>query len=209
MFCGHYKDIVPVTVLSMCIIIPVLFKWFLWEHHPLVWRHIYDLTGHLTCIQWNISHLRNFKLVSCDDLKGYESTQSVCFFSTSLSAVHSPIWPCSCFASSDSMWSVSFQVWRSWMTRRSWRRREPRLGKPTGYSRAVTAAENGERTHPRSTLAFRKSPAASWNKACVARVNVIIVRSLSACINIHLKLWFVVMYGHVCLLGFIWKTINN
>lgn len=104
-----------------------------------------------------------------------------------------PCWPCSCFASSDSMWSVSFQVWRFWMTRRSWRRREPRLGKPTGYSRAVTAAENGERTHPRSTLAFRKSPAASWNKDCVARVNVIIVRSLSACINIHLKLWFAVM----------------
>lgn len=35
MFRGRYKCIVPLTVLSMCTIIPVLLKWFSWEHHPL------------------------------------------------------------------------------------------------------------------------------------------------------------------------------
>ena len=47
------------------------------------------------------------------------------------------------FAFADSTSSVRSQAWRSWMTLRSWRRREPRLEKPTGCSRAATAAGRG------------------------------------------------------------------
>lgn len=61
------------------------------------------------------------------------------------------------FAFLDSTSSVRSQVWRSWMTQRSWRRRDPRLEKPTSCSRAATAAGGGRRTQSGNTHTLRKS----------------------------------------------------
>lgn len=62
----------------------------------------------------------------------------------------------------DTMSSVRLQGWRFWMILRFWWRRESRLKKPTGYSRAVSAAGRGRWIQQwRKTHTCRKSPALS------------------------------------------------
>ena len=93
--------------------------------------------------------------------------------------------------------SVRSPAWRSWMTLRSWRRRGPRLEKPTGCSRTATAAGRG-RTYQRNT--HRKSQILSEEH----RISYIYEPFPSTLPFYVTLVCFLCLFGYWCLLVPVW-----